>query len=240
MTSMAPTRGGSLFLNYDVFGYRPPTVCAFFRTKQSLLFTDSCLCSNNLHTSRARSQKPHAHRRGNSASSKLQILNNEFMARGRKPIPTALHELNGSYDKDPQRRRTQEPVAPNETPTVPDSLDEYGLCEWHHITTLLEQMNLLSSADKAALEIYCQTFSEWRKAVDMCNKYGAWTVYKDKDGHILTRRNEFDRVRERSSESLRRWLTEFGLTPSSRSRVEINKPETGDELDRFFSGTFTN
>ena len=74
----------------------------------------------------------------------------------------------------------------------------------------------------------------------MCNKYGAWTVYKDKDGHILTRRNEFDRVRERSSESLRRWLTEFGLTPSSRSRVEINNPETGDELDRFFSGTFTN
>ena len=162
------------------------------------------------------------------------------MTRGRKPIPTALHELNGSYDKDPQRRRQNEPVAPPEAPALPDSLDEYGKCEWYYLTELLAEMNLLSRADKAAIEIYCQTFSEWRKAVDVCNQHGAWTTFHDKDGNIQTRRNEFDKIRERSAECLRRWLVEFGLTPSSRARVQVNKPDEGDELDRFFSADLGN
>jgi P27 family predicted phage terminase small subunit len=154
------------------------------------------------------------------------------MPRGRKPIPTRLKEISGAFDKDPQRRNDLEPVPPPGLPTCPDYLNDFAKAEWWHICDLLKQMGLLSTADESALIVYCQTWGEWRKAVDMVAKYGAWTVIKQGNGEVATKRTEFDRIRERTAEQLRRWLLEFGLTPSSRSRVQVNvSPE--DELDVF-------
>jgi P27 family predicted phage terminase small subunit len=142
--------------------------------------------------------------------------------------------MTGALEKDPQRRNHLEPVAPDEPPICPDYLDAYAQAEWFHMTDLLLQMGLLSAADEAALTVYCQTWGEWRKAVDMVSKYGAWTVKKQADGEVITKRTEFDRIRERTAEQLRRWLLEFGLTPSSRSRVHVQiSPE--DELDVFLN-----
>ncbi len=41
-------------------------------------------------------------------------------------------------------------------------------------------MGLLSKADRAMLEIYCVTYSRWRRAIDNLAKYGDMIVTKDK------------------------------------------------------------
>ena len=161
------------------------------------------------------------------------------MPRGRKPLPTAMHEMNGSYIKNPQRRPKNEPKAPKEAPTCPRYLDRLAKNEWRHACGLLAEMGVLSAADKSALAIYCETYSEWRKAVDMCKQYGAWQVTKNARGDIETKRHEWDRVRERTADACRRWLTEFGLTPSARARLQVEK-ETKDEFDAFIDRFTTN
>lgn len=53
-------------------------------------------------------------------------------------------------------------------------------------------------------------------------------------GNVFSRRHEWDRVRERNMEACRKWLVEFGLTPSSRARVQVEE-EVKDDFDTFLS-----
>ncbi len=156
------------------------------------------------------------------------------MVRGRKPMPSAIKELRGDYDKNPQRRNKKEPKPPSGIPNAPRYLDRLAKNEWRQTCKLLAAMNVLSSADRSALTFYCQTYSEWRKAIAYCEKYGAWTIGKDSNGNTTTTRNEWDRIRERCADSCRKWLIEFGLTPSARTRLQVTE-ETKDEFDVFLS-----
>jgi len=149
------------------------------------------------------------------------------MPRGRKPVPTAIKEMRGTFEKNPQRRNQNEPVAPEGAPECPDHLSEPAKMEWYFMTNVLDEMGLLSRADRAALEIYCQTFGEWRHACDMVARHGAVIQMKTKAG-ILPKRNPFDLIRERTATTCAKLLTEFGLTPSSRSRVAVEKKATDD------------
>ena len=148
------------------------------------------------------------------------------MGRGRKPRPTALRELEGYFKKNPDRRNTLEPEAPSTRPDCPEHLTGKAADEWELMCDILAELNILSSVDATALAIYCQTYSEYLKAAEMCERYGAWQVTQGKDGEVMTKRHEWDRVRERNAEACRKWLMEFGLTPSSRSRVQANKTFT--------------
>jgi P27 family predicted phage terminase small subunit len=161
------------------------------------------------------------------------------MVRGRKPMPSAVHELRGDYDKDPQRRRKNEPKPPTGSPKCPEFLNELAKQEFEFITRIMAKMHILSLADSSALAMYCQTFGQWREAVDMCAQYGSWNVGKDGKGNTTTTRNEWDRIRERSADSCRRWLIEFGLTPSARTRLQVSE-EVKDDFDAFLSRYSTN
>tara|TARA_R100000808_G_scaffold21781_1_gene47135 strand:+ start:651 stop:1139 length:489 start_codon:yes stop_codon:yes gene_type:complete len=156
------------------------------------------------------------------------------MPRGQKPLPAGIAELTGAYHKDPKRKRNNQPKPPTGTPTCPRYLSRIAKAEWRHVVELLKKMNVISLADKSALTMYCQTYSEWRKSVEMCEQYGAWNVVKKPDGSVDTKRHEWDRVRERTAEACRRWLTEFGLTPSARARLQVEE-NTADEFDAFIS-----
>ena len=156
------------------------------------------------------------------------------MVRGRKPMPSAVHELRGDYEKNPQRRRTNEPIPPKEKPQFADFLNDIAKTEFEFITNIMDKMKILSQADQSALTMYCQTFSQWREAVDMCAKYGSWVLGKDKNGTPFTTRNEWDRIRERSAASCRKWLIEFGLTPSARTRLQVDD-DVKDDFDQFLA-----
>lgn len=152
------------------------------------------------------------------------------MPRGRKPKPTAVKEIEGTFEKNPQRRNDREPVAPDGAPDCPDYLCDLAKIEWWYMCSVLDEMGLLSRADRAALEIYCQTFAQWREACQMVAKHGAVIQMKTKSG-IQPRRNPFDIIRERNAAACSRLLAEFGLTPSSRSRVQVEKKATDDFSD---------
>ena len=152
------------------------------------------------------------------------------MPRGRKPKPTAVKEIEGTFEKNPQRRNEREPVAPDGAPDCPDYLCDLAKIEWWYMCNVLDEMGLLSRADRAALEIYCQTFAQWREACQMVAKEGAVVQMQTKAG-IITKRNPFDIIRERNAATCARLLAEFGLTPSSRSRVQVEKKATDDFSD---------
>lgn len=147
--------------------------------------------------------------------------------RGRKPKPTVAKLLAGN----PGHRRLNdaEPSAPAGVPDCPDHLDDEARAEWFRTTKVLLDMGLLSKADRAALGAYCVAYSRWVDAERMVKKYG--TIVKSPNGFPM--KSPYLCIAESSMEQMRKLLVEFGLTPSSRTRIRVSEAQGGNRLDLF-------
>lgn len=140
------------------------------------------------------------------------------MPRGRIPTPKAINDLKG----DPGKRRTYqtEPAAPAGIPACPSYLDKTAKAEWKFICQQLKQMQLLSVADKTALELYCKSYSLYRKAEKKL-KVEEEVIETGKQGYL--QKNPWLTILDQQSKIMKSFLIEFGLTPSARSRLSVKE-----------------
>jgi P27 family predicted phage terminase small subunit len=151
--------------------------------------------------------------------------------RGRKPKPTRLKILTGNPGRRPLN--PAEPVPPPTPPDCPDHLDGEARAEWGRITPLLAAMGILSEVDRAALAGYCAAYGRWVEAERQVRKYGTIVTSPDKG---FPMKSPYLCIAESSLDQMRRLLVEFGLTPSSRSRVHVDPEQRGSRLDEFLGG----
>src|SRR6185503_12867478 len=96
------------------------------------------------------------------------------MARGRKPIPTALKVLHGNPGK---RQLPQgEPRPTLGLPDAPAHLTEAALVEWHRVGTELARVGVITHVDRAVLAGYCVTYARWVAAEEVLNETGGLLV----------------------------------------------------------------
>ena len=153
--------------------------------------------------------------------------------KGRKPTPTTLKVLAGNPGKRPLNER--EPAAPQGVPEKPSWLDDEAKAEWDRVTADLAAMGLLSQADRPALAAYCTAWSRWVEAEAQVKKYG--TVVKSPDKGFPMK-SPYLSIADQSLETMRKLMVEFGLTPSSRSRIRVPAGgDEADELDRFLEAS---
>ena len=148
--------------------------------------------------------------------------------RGRKPKPTALKVLSGNPGKRPLNAR--EPVARSGIPDCPDWLDAEAKAEWSRVTVELDAMGVLSQADRSALAAYCTAWSRWVEAEAQVKKFGLIVKSPEKG---FPMKSPYLSVADQALEAMRKLLVEFGLTPSSRSRLRLPAGAEPDEFDRF-------
>jgi len=136
--------------------------------------------------------------------------------RGPKPTPRNLRIVRGA-DK-PSRMNDDEPIVPVTVPDAPEDLDEDEAKEFTKMATKLAKMRVMSESDVEALEIYARAAVEARKAHRMVLQGGLMvTVGKNKD---YFQQNPYLTVRNAAEKKALNILTEFGMTPSSRTRVK--------------------
>jgi P27 family predicted phage terminase small subunit len=153
--------------------------------------------------------------------------------RGRKPKPAALKLIRGN----PGRRRvnTREPSPPAEPPSCPKHLTAEGRREWQRITAHLRDMGLLAACDRAALASYCVLWARWVKAEQTIRSQGELLKAR-KTGTAYP--NPWLSVAQRSMILMLKFSTEFGLTPSSRTRVRSAEVAGNrDEFTQFLEGS---
>ena len=148
---------------------------------------------------------------------------------GPKPRPTADKILRGNPgkrklpDNEPQPEKTAKP------PPAPRYLCKVGKKEWRWISKELHKMGLLTKIDLVSLGAYCVQYAIW---VDACkNVIERGSIAKTKNGNII--QNPYLSVLNRAQVEMRKWLIEFGMTPSSRSRVTVEKPKEADPREEF-------
>jgi P27 family predicted phage terminase small subunit len=151
------------------------------------------------------------------------------MTAGRKPLPLAMHKLNGNPSKKPLAELySPEPELSEECPVAPTEIleDKEALEEWNRIVPDLYQAGLIKQIDRGALAQYCCCYSEWIHALKSIRKA---RLIRNKNG-TLTLNPSFKIMRDASATMLR-LLAEFGMTPSSRARLRAPAKQQTDELD---------
>jgi P27 family predicted phage terminase small subunit len=146
--------------------------------------------------------------------------------KGRKPKPTLFRTLEGNPGK--RRINGREPKPPSGVPRCPKHLDDVAKTEWFHTCKVLKDMGLLSLADRAALAAYCTVYSRWVEAEAQVKKYG--TIVKSPDKGV-PQKSPYLTIADQALETMRKFMVEFGLTPSSRSRIRI--PDSQSDIDEF-------
>jgi len=153
--------------------------------------------------------------------------------KGRKPVPAALQRLRG----DPRHLRGKLPTADSEpesapkVPRPPAYLKGEARKEWFRIAPMLHEAGLLSNLDVRMLASYCVDFATWIDATNQIQRNGSVIMGgKNKDIPMLS---PFVRVAREAEQACHRKLVEFGLSPSSRTRVKVSKPEKQDPFELF-------
>lgn len=146
--------------------------------------------------------------------------------RGRKPKTTAQKEASGAHRKNPQRRNKDEPKASRGAPAKPEHVaaDEVASSQWDELCRTLDEMNILTTADRSLLALYCSTYAEWHRLQEHVSKNGCTTI---NDKGNVGQSPEGIQV-HRYADRLLKMMAEMGLTPSSRSRIKVPKTEQED------------
>ncbi|AEJ02184.1 phage terminase, small subunit, P27 family [Nitrosomonas sp. Is79A3] len=144
--------------------------------------------------------------------------------RGPKPLPDNVHALRGNPSKKPlgEFLGGVNPVV--EIPSCPAHLNDEARKEYKRITAELKILGLISKIDRAAISAYCSAWGE----VVCCEKKIAELNAKDPKGEAglvgLTpngyqQMSVWVQIRNRAYERMMRFASEFGMSPSSRTKA---------------------
>ena len=147
--------------------------------------------------------------------------------RGRKPVPTVLKVLRGNPGK--RRLNDREPMPGGAKPRCPSHLNGAARQEWHWLARRLHEIGLLTAIDRDMLAAYCECKALRDEALAVVAKSNL--LIKNVQGNLVP--NPLLGIANRALAQMARIASEFGMTPGSRTRIRIEKPEAEDELSAF-------
>jgi P27 family predicted phage terminase small subunit len=153
--------------------------------------------------------------------------------RGPRPTPTAILKLRGSAKA---RRHGNQPEPEHGEPPA-DGLIFTAESEAEikairqRLCDDLDRMNLLYRCDGAIIDRYARLMFRWRQAERQIDLYGEKYPVKDKEGNVKCfQRFPHTITAHELAGMLSRLEAELGLTPSSRSRINVEPRSSGQPI----------
>ena len=149
---------------------------------------------------------------------------------GQRYKPTQAKQLAGTLR--PERVNPNEPAGPvlGKMPPCPSHLNGEARKTWSKFGRALIEMGVLTWVDLHGLAAYCVVHARWLEVETQLQTYG---VMLSQDGRLFP--SPYLKIAEDCLKQMRAWMTEFGITPSSRSRVTATKAKpTKVEGDDWF------
>jgi P27 family predicted phage terminase small subunit len=135
--------------------------------------------------------------------------------RGPRPLPARLKLLYGNPSRRPIKPEPQ-PDRGRAPPDPPAFLTKYGREEWTRLAEPLWKLGLLTPFDHGPFAAYCGAFGLWRFATEALAENPA-----RRDRAALAR------MARDAAAAVVKFGAEFGLSPSSRSRVTASEVPPG-------------
>lgn len=160
------------------------------------------------------------------------------MTVGRKPKPTALKLVTGNPGK--RALPKNEAIVALAEPTPPPFLCDDAKVEWGRVCSALYAAGLMTDLDRAALAAYCAAYGRWAQAERAINRMAgkdelnSALMIKTSNGNAI--QNPLVGIANKAKSDMVRYATEFGMTPSARSRVTAtsNDNQKENKADSYF------
>lgn len=145
--------------------------------------------------------------------------------RGRKPTPTAIKEPEGNPGKRALNER--EPKPQKKAPACPKWLENEAKKEWRRLARQMEQLGIMTQVDMAAFAGYCQAYARWKGAEEFITQHGS--IVKTPSGYW--QQVPQVSIAQTYLKIMNKFAEQFGLTPSSRSRIIASSESGGSTVD---------
>ncbi len=157
---------------------------------------------------------------------------------GRKAKPTKLKILTGNPGRRPLNK--SEPQPAGKLPKRPGWLTGYARKEWERAADELDALGLLTSLDYTLFVLFCYKYGEFVQLVKDVRKEGRtfYDIKSDMLGNEIKVMKSNPKVMQMNnlSKEIRLLCSEFGMSPSSRCRLQVGPKEAVDPMDTFLSG----
>ena len=140
--------------------------------------------------------------------------------RGPAPTPTAILKQRGSWLA---KTRKDEPIIPADKIDPPKWLHKDGVKYWKEIEKILKPAGVIVNSDTMAMALLVDAIVRYLKYRDLYEKKFKSNPIYIIDGLIKT--NPLSKIVSEEFTKLKNMLTEFGMTPSSRSTINAEPPQ---------------
>ena len=160
---------------------------------------------------------------------------------GRKRIPSNLHLLHGNPGKKPLSEFANEPKPkiPDKCPKPPLVLkgDKEARKKWKQLVPELMELGLFTELETDILAHYCQLYSRLMEITRRLNE-----IEKDEAGRVkdtlinvsptgYAQQSALVGMQNVTQREMRAIMLEFGMTPSSRSRMKVQPKKKENKLE---------
>lgn len=143
--------------------------------------------------------------------------------RGRKPKPTKLKVIEGNRGKRPLNKNEPKPARGSLRP--PSYLrGKVARAEWRFMVAEMDRVGIFTKLDRDVLACYCVAVERWIQAEDALREQ----VFTEQTTSGNRIQNPLVGVANRAMDLVRKFASELGMSPTSRTRLSTLK---GDELD---------
>jgi P27 family predicted phage terminase small subunit len=130
------------------------------------------------------------------------------------------------------------PAIPAECPPPPSHLSPHAVEEWQRIGPELHRLHLLTTLDAAMFEVYCESYAQWRVALELIERCAADVPVTR---GLLVQGSVADKVQNpllivarKAAEAMIAVAGEFGLSPRARARLAAaGFPPSGGGSSKF-------
>ncbi len=142
--------------------------------------------------------------------------------RGPRKQPTKLRLLRGDARKEGPKPLEPQPPADGVAP--PEWLSGSALAKWHQLAPMMEAIGVLTDADVDALARYCALHEQFLKYLEQVRRGLDVLVIRDDAGKVRYMQvAPAASLLSKTAAAMLKLEQEFGLTPASRTGIEVNR-----------------
>jgi len=147
------------------------------------------------------------------------------MARGKKPMPTAMLKANGTYEPGKHGNRLEASGTPT-APTIQSANDTF---DW--LVKKLDDLGVVAEVDGMALQMLADAWEDYQVHRNVIKEHGPTYATTTAQGDTMWRPRPEVLMMNQSWTKIEKMMVQFGLTASSRAKISVEeKIETLDDL----------
>ncbi len=157
------------------------------------------------------------------------------MGKGRKKLPTAMKEMQGTLEKSRVLENEMQVDLVSQLPEAPELLSTIGVEEWYKVTSQLFNLKMLHQIDLRLIESYCNEMALYIECESELRKNGRVDIFKNTNGDIIrSQAKPYVKMKNDALNNALKLAAQFGLTPVARANISAPVTTNNTQINNYF------